>query len=260
MDTQTYLIEQARLQYADTSNDRSSHYRSRLYTSNAGLNPLITASHPIFSILERIKLCRNTLDIKLIQENLLHELKAFEGHADMANYSRETILITRYILAAMVDETITKKLQEKHDYFTDFENFVPVDPNNIGAEQRFFQILSRLTRHPDQYLDLLELIYLCLSCGYEGKYRFQSNGKSQLDDLIDQLYMTISPLRQRQAATFYKKKSFKIQLPQKSSSLTYKLFIGSCILTILCIYAGTSFYLDKRADSLMNQHFSASLN
>lgn len=260
MDTQTYLIEQARLQHAKTTDNRNSHYRSQLYTSKAGLNPLITASHPIFSILERIKLCKNVLDIKLIQNNLLHELKAFEGHADMANYSRETILITRYILGAMVDETITKKLQEKHDYFTDFESFVPVDPNNIGADQRFFQILSKLIKHPDQYLDLLELIYLCLSCGFEGKYRFQPNGKTQLDDLIDQLYMTISPLRERQAATFYKKNAFRLHIPQKSSSMTYKLFIGSCILSILCIYAGTSYYLDKRADNLLTQHFSAAPN
>jgi type VI secretion system protein ImpK len=42
---------------------------------------------------------------------------------------------------------------------------------------------------------MLELIYLCLSIGFEGKYRIMERGASQLDIVRDALYRQIRQVR-----------------------------------------------------------------
>ena len=46
--------------------------------------------------------------------------------------------------------------------------------------EKFFEILERLRAEPDRYIDLIELLYVCLALGYEGKYRARPSGQRRL--------------------------------------------------------------------------------
>jgi type VI secretion system protein ImpK len=63
-----------------------------------------------------------------------------------------------------------------------------------GGEE-FFQILDRLKQQPAQNLDLLELAYLCLSLGFEGKYRYSKDSLHTLEKERQELYLLIQRLK-----------------------------------------------------------------
>ena len=68
----------------------------------------------------------------------------------------------------------------------------------VRSGERFFDLLSQLRQNPGTFLPVLELMYLCLSLGFQGRYRLSPRGPGELDRLREDLYTII--MRQRQAA------------------------------------------------------------
>ena len=68
----------------------------------------------------------------------------------------------------------------------------------VRSGERFFDLLSQLRQNPGTFLPVLELMYLCLSLGFQGRYRLSPRGPGELDRLREDLYTIIT--RQRQAA------------------------------------------------------------
>lgn len=68
--------------------------------------------------------------------------------------------------------------------------------NETSGGEKVFLILDRLLQAPAQNIDSLELIYLCLSLGFEGKYKLNDRGRQELDALMNNLYQSILSVRQ----------------------------------------------------------------
>lgn len=173
----------------------TTHYRSKLYTSKTGVNPLVAAAHPLFSILERINLSEDPPELNLLQANLAHELQAFMANATSTEHVKEIIFVARYLLCATIDEIIEKAYYKKKEPVV-FQKLtalqeVPGSTELAAPDVYFFQILDNALNKPDFYLDLIELIYFCLITGFEGKYRNDPNGKQSLENLQDKLYQVI---------------------------------------------------------------------
>ena len=64
----------------------------------------------------------------------------------------------------------------------------------FGGE-KFFLIMQRLAQDPKANIDVLELMYLCLALGLEGRYRVVDNGRSQLESLRERLQQMIQKER-----------------------------------------------------------------
>ncbi len=67
--------------------------------------------------------------------------------------------------------------------------------NETFGGEKFFELLERLSRDPIKHLALLELMYVCLALGFEGKYRVMERGLLQLDGIRDALYRQIIHVR-----------------------------------------------------------------
>jgi type VI secretion system protein ImpK len=64
----------------------------------------------------------------------------------------------------------------------------------IGGE-RFFEILPQMQQDPGRHGDVVELMYLCLSLGFEGRYRVMPRGVAALTELRDGVYRGIRQRR-----------------------------------------------------------------
>jgi len=51
-----------------------------------------------------------------------------------------------------------------------------------------FQLLAKLVENPDANLDLLELMYVVMAFGLEGRYRVVENGRQQLEQVRERLH------------------------------------------------------------------------
>lgn len=209
------------------------YYRSTLYTSTQGHNPLVVAATPLLSL---IPLIQEIQDINQLHQVLVHEIKVFETTLQQHNYRYETVMAARYALCATLDDVIT------HDTDGRLQNWQNCSLlHNFHQEQleknRFFVILERLQQNSELHIELLELFYLCLNLGFQGAYRTPVDvhvGKQQLAVIIDTLYQSIRKVR-------YKTEKVNIR-PRRNDVAATDLFRWltagfSCLLLLLTVIA-----------------------
>ena len=51
----------------------------------------------------------------------------------------------------------------------------------VRAGERFFVLLGQMREQPGTFLPVLELMYLCLSLGFQGQYRLSPRGPGELE-------------------------------------------------------------------------------
>ena len=81
---------------------------------------------------------------------------------------QEQVKIASYFLCSLIDETVLNTPWGNQSNWGHHSLLIQFHNEAWGGE-RFFQILDRLKQQPAQGLNLLELAYLCLSLGFEGK-------------------------------------------------------------------------------------------
>lgn len=170
------------------------YYRSKAFVSQVGINPLTTGAAPLFYLVEKLQFLENSPELNKLHEDLIHELKAFENQAQSHGYRSNFILAARLVLSQWIDETI---LRTRWGRESDWSQYPLTDmvQNEATETKSFFLILNHCLQDPVTYIDLLELMYLCLSLGFEGEYRYLDRGYIKLAEIRDTLFHTIS--RQR---------------------------------------------------------------
>jgi type VI secretion system protein ImpK len=63
--------------------------------------------------------------------------------------------------------------------------------NEAYGGEKVFVLLERLMAYPAGNLETLELLYLCLTLGFEGRYRVRDRGRDQIEELRERLYQLI---------------------------------------------------------------------
>lgn len=175
------------LAHLPLANPRAYH-RSKLVSATTGINPLLTATTALFAYITQLRTQTTCDNLTELYQALQHEMKAFEAQAQTSGYRSDIILLARYLLCAMLDETIltTAWGQEWHRH-----TLLQLFHNEEWGGERFFVVLKRLSADPAIYIDMLELAYLCLSLGFMGKYQFIENGHLELASITENLYQCI---------------------------------------------------------------------
>lgn len=162
------------------------------YEVSATINPLVTAAAPLLTLATQLQEQRHAPDLKTLHTTLCQEIKTFETKTRASGYSSTISLAARYFLCALLDEMIIHTLWGDHHWnaYTLLNTF----QHESSSDERFFAILERSSEDAITNIDLLELAYLCLSMGYQGKYR-KTSDNAALTTLMDKLYQLIREVR-----------------------------------------------------------------
>jgi len=158
------------------------------------VNKLVSCSSILLGVFSSLKNTMTHNDESGLYSRLVNEIKLFERHAKDEMLQPEIILASRYILCAMLDEAIlntpwgSSGQWSQHTLLSTFHN------ETAGGE-KFFLLLDRMREMPSENIEILELMYLCLSLGFEGKYRLIHNGKEQIELIRDELFSLIRNFR-----------------------------------------------------------------
>ena len=95
--------------------------------------------------------------------------RTFETEARAAGVDSEAIAAARYALCTLLDETIAGTAWGSGVWGT--RSLLVAFHNEASGGEKVFLILQRLSQNAGANIDLLELIYLCLALGLEGRYR-----------------------------------------------------------------------------------------
>lgn len=222
----------------------------------AGDNPLIASAFALLSLVSKLRNLPFHDAVNELQERLITEIKAFENRALTKGASQGQMDIAKYLLCALLDETVLNTPWGSRSGWGHNSLSSLFYKKLVGGEE-FFQILDRLKQHPSQNQDLLELAYLCLSLGFEGKYRYTNNGLHTLERQRQDLYLLIQQIKgdpQPELSSHWR------GVGEEPNPLIRHVplwvLAGVAGVVLMLIYMGFSFAIRNRSDQLFDKLFA----
>jgi type VI secretion system protein ImpK len=166
-------------------------------TISFGLSPLIEAAAPLLQLLGRLRNTYSPPDPGDLRERAIQQIRTFEQASRDAGVPLDQLRPAHYALCASLDDVVLNTPWGSSGPWA-ARSLVSTFHQEVRSGERFFDLLTQLRQNPGTFLPVLELMYLCLSLGFQGRYRLSPRGPGELDRLREDLYTII--MRQRQAA------------------------------------------------------------
>jgi len=157
-------------------------------------NLLVTAAMPLLSLAGRLRSLPLHQAVDDLQQRMVREVREFETRTLQLGLAPEQGKMASYGLCSFLDEIILNTPWGSQSSWAHHSLLVIFHKEAWGGE-RFFDIVQHLQRAPAQNLDLLELCYLFVSLGFQGKYRIVANGINALEQLRQDLFQSIQRVR-----------------------------------------------------------------
>ncbi len=159
-----------------------------------GLNPLVAAANPLLELVMPLRGMATHPNVEQLRQQLVGAVKTFEQQAKAALVPNDAIAVARFSLCTFLDETISSTPWGGGGVWASRSLLVTFHNEASGGE-KFFLLLQKLCQDPNTNLDTLELMYLCLALGLEGRYKVVDGGRAQLDILRERLQQLIAQHR-----------------------------------------------------------------
>ena len=161
------------------------------------LGPLVAAAAPLLQLLARLRNTANQPDPGDLRERAVRAMGAFEQQARDAGVQLELLRPAHYALCASLDDVVLNTPWGSTGVW-DARSLVSTFHQEVRSGERFFDLLAQMRQNPGKFLPVVELMYLCMSLGFQGRYRLSPRGPAELDRLREETYALI--VRQRQGA------------------------------------------------------------
>jgi type VI secretion system protein ImpK len=145
-------------------------------------NALLTAARPLLALACRLRLRRTQEELEPLRERLRAMVDTFDAALDRIGADDAVRKAVRYCLCTFVDEIVAATPSGGSGAWASRSLLLFFHGETSGGE-RFFSCLRELSRDASAHLDALELIYVMLALGMEGRYRLMEDGPSQLESV-----------------------------------------------------------------------------
>lgn len=158
------------------------------------LNPLVAAAAPLLAAAPRVRTTARHPNPAGLKEALAEGIRKFEAQARAQSLPNEQVIAGRYVLCTLLDEMAASTPWGGSGVWSAQSLLVQFHNETWGGE-KVFQLMSRLAQDVPANRNLLELLYVVLSLGFEGRYRVLDNGRAQLDSVRDRLAQMLQQQR-----------------------------------------------------------------
>jgi len=213
--------------------------------SRSGINPLVDSAGYLFSLIGKLKQTTSQRNLAQLQQELLQEINLFQEAAKSRGYSAELVLVSSYALCAVLDDTIANTTWGNQGHWQESNLLTAFNPES-AHQDRFFVILERISKDPVTYIDVMELMYICLSLGFKGSYRTTDYSHNQLEQITNALYKQIRTHQgdfSKTLSPFYLRPAQITKKEIKKPSAWSMPWIVSGI--VLLLFTGLSYMLDN---------------
>jgi type VI secretion system protein ImpK len=160
----------------------------------ASVNPLVSAAAPLLWLAGRLNESAPPEDVERFRQRILAEIKQFETAAMARDVPPRLVRMSRYAIAATLDDIILNTEWGGQAVWAG-RSLVSSLYNETWGGERFYELLNQMRRQPDENIDGLELMAICLAVGFSGKYRVMEGGQGRLSRLRHELYRIIRRVR-----------------------------------------------------------------
>ncbi|TQV86021.1 DotU family type IV/VI secretion system protein [Aliikangiella coralliicola] len=225
---------------------------NQFYTSD-GLNPLVNAASVLLAVFSKTRDSINHPNVGGLHQQLEKEIKAFDTKARAQGIKSEKVIVARYVLCTILDEAVLNTPWGAESAWTQ-RTLLSMFHNETGGGEKFFAILDRMRESPAENLDFLELMYICLSLGYEGKYRVVARGRDNLEQLRDDLFQIIRSHRGDYERSLSPRWQGLGKIRNTLSSYMPMWVVASVVAGIMALsYSGFRYWLHRSTNHVASQ-------
>lgn len=159
-------------------------------------NPLLAAATNLLILFGRLRSGIVEMNAVPLMEHVTREIEGYEARAIAGGAPPQEALVAKYLLCGTADDIVQnlpgadRGLWEQYSMAARFFN---TRDTGVG----FFREAEKAIQSPAQYSNLLELMQVCLSLGFEGQYRTVQGGSAQLARIRSALYEAVRRVRPR---------------------------------------------------------------
>jgi type VI secretion system protein ImpK len=158
------------------------------------LNPLEKAASGLLALISKINMSHSQSDPMGLKNKIVDEIKLFQTHAQSEKIDSHTVMSASYVLCTVIDEAIINTPWGNESNWSK-QSLLALFHKEVEGGERFFGLLKSIAQSPGKNRYLLELMYICLALGFEGRYRLIEGGKSKLVSIREWLYQILQKER-----------------------------------------------------------------
>jgi type VI secretion system protein ImpK len=224
------------------------------HSFNVSLNILVSAASDLLSYVIGFKTEAKGWDLIELNERLCECVRSFDVAAIQKGAETSQIQAARYVLCTVVDEAVVTTVWGEKSGWSKMSLLSQFHNETFGGE-KFFHLLDRVAQNPEKYMPLLELMFICLSLGFEGKYRVKPRGSIELDAIRDSLYRQIVKHRgemPRELSPHWQglddgRRSLVRVVP-------WWLVVVFVLISLVCMYSGFAWVLGEQREAVLQPY------
>ncbi|MES2711154.1 MAG: type VI secretion system protein TssL, long form [Pseudomonadota bacterium] len=213
-----------------------------------GIGPLAAAAAPLLDLLARVAQAgvASQPNADDLRERAVRALRQFEVDARDAGISAEQLRAGHYLICASLDDVVLAQQWGIQSNWST-RSLVSTFHQEVKSGDRFFDVMAGMQKEPGRWLHAMEVAYLCLSLGFQGRYRLSPRGASELDRIREGLYQLLVQLRgqfERELSPRWKGED----APHRGPGRGVPAWVAACF-AILCLGAGWYWLSNSLADA-----------
>ncbi|HRJ60643.1 MAG TPA: type IVB secretion system protein IcmH/DotU, partial [Azospirillaceae bacterium] len=165
----------------------------------SGDGTLLSVTTPALMLISRINNIKENIDPNLLKQSADKAMQNLHSDIIKIGLKAGEARIAHYFICATIDDIA---LNSPWGRLSSWTKNSMVSTFHIDAEggDRVLELAESMRKNPAKYRDLLELAYLCVSLGFEGRFRVTPNGQTELKSFRESLYLAVAQLRRPAAA------------------------------------------------------------
>ena len=198
----------------------------------------------------------NSVDYNTLYQGVLSLFEEFDKKAKALKFDPDDIADSRFALAAFVDEAILRSQWNGKEQWADNPLQLQMFETYLAGEG-FFERLENLRSRGESAAEVLEIYYLCLVLGFEGKYGME--GGERISALAKLIHDELSRFR-RIGAEGVSPRWKVMDGPTREENRLPRWLIYTCAaVVIVCVllYLGFFIVIRSSAGDLRNDQKAA---
>jgi type VI secretion system protein ImpK len=159
-------------------------------------NPLLAAAANLLILFGRLRTGMVEMHAIPLMEHVTREIDVFEGNAVERGADPFEAQVAKYVLCGTADDIVQNLPGTDRGVWIQYSmvaRFFQKRDSGVG----FFQEAEKAMQAPGQRFQLLEVMLVCLSLGFEGQYRTLNNGAVELARIRAAIYETLRRVKPR---------------------------------------------------------------
>ncbi|GEM_PF-3537460 len=197
--------------------------------------PFLSALRALYREVHYLKREEIKPDIRGVKRKLIQTMDMQMRSLAESGYDNANIMIVRYLIATFIDELLGRVEWGNSETWANHSLLGHYYRETYGGE-KFFQLLERLAKEPEKYIEHMKLIYVCLSLGYRGRYSLAPNSDVQIESIRQELFVRIKRFGTHENK-FYNGHPVSNIAHKLTLNIPYRLFLLGGLLVLVIVYA-----------------------